>query len=463
MSHQIAICSDLIKKSKSYLPFNTNGTRVSPPDKASQHWFSFDKSYHPLIITDDKGKAINDPNIYMQFELSVEYGTAATFVEPFVTICKPVKGVYWFHSIIPHIGGTFKSNYTPIFQSKSTEKKVRDLLHTMKVKHTDEEKAILSDIYSGTASDMIDDNGKDTAKNQRISSKYTKKRQSADISDAASSNAYNFPSVTSSGSTSAKKGSRSSKVEVDTLETDEELLQLHSKTLPYPLYALPCKGRLNRSMKGTHLNGAVMQVNLPPSLVTASLDDKSCEETSVGIIHNTIESLQSSPTVNELFARVQVRCRTIIEAQSVINLFKQSFEYLFEDNVLYANEKRRFKKALSLCCTKSVCYGDVFGAKYLLRFIILVVLGSDAEQQRMEVAKIASSSRDGIHRSSSRIKDSDAHGDDNDSDSASPSKLSQMRRSAIIDRQVKTKFYQMEQVINEVIKELDESSHYLFV
>ena len=176
-----------------------------------------------------------------------------------------------------------------------------------------------------------------------------------------------------------------------------------------------------------------MQATLPASLVVALLDDKDSYRAYVdskcGVF--SAQNLKQDPTVNELFQRTQVRLhKVILDVESLIDALRTSFEYAFDRAVLYEYEKQCFQGVLNDLKKQEICCADIFGGKYLLRFLISMLSFSNVIEGGEEEEVGA--------------------------------KGSLQRRNAVNSKISKTKFQPLERVIHEIIKELDEHSHYIF-
>jgi len=204
------------------------------------------------------------------------------------------------------------------------------------------------------------------------------------------------------------------------------------------------------------LSGPVLALTFPPSLVLALLDDSAREKSNVANATacpnlNSFRVAQQ-PTVSDLFTKHLHRCKTngLLEADSMVKLLREGFEHCFETAILYNDERNRLSPILKKLQREKIPFADLFGATYMLRYLIAIVTLTDAEQ--IELPPLPS-----------RGKAASSSGDDGDDADSSARTSALQRRSAVTNRQVKSQFYHLEQVLGIIIKDLDEHAHYYFM
>ena len=356
--------------------------------KNPHQWFSFVKGcYYPLALKNNSDHSTaHDLSAILTMTIEMKEGTTISVLDKTVLSTKPIKGIYWFGAIEPHVGGT----YIITFDCEG-RKDVSALTCTFTVPYSSEEKEMLELIKNAE--------NEPQKKKMKVS---------------------NTPS---------KKGKAD-----DTASPSQASLSSHFDVLAYPKNAfLTAKGRLQRMKKPYTIVGPVMQATLPASLVVAILDDrdsyKALVDSKCGVF--SVQTLKQDPTVNDLFHRTQLRLhKVIVDVENLMDVLRSSFEYAFESSILYTYEKENFQGVLNELKKQEICYCDIFGGKYLLRFLISMLMYSSVME-----------------------------GEEDDETGV---KGSLQRRNAVHSKLSKTKFHPLERVIHEIIKELDEYSHYIF-
>ncbi len=384
------VLSEDARKKKPASYFSLPDDKISRTTGKNPHqWFSFVKGcYYPIaIVNKTSNDEIHDPSLILTMTIEMKEGTTVSVLDQTVLTTKPIKGIYWFGAIEPHVGGTY---IITIFCE--SRKDINALSCTFTVPYSSEELELLELVK--------------TVENEP-------KKKKMKLS-----------------STPSKKGSI---VEAESPSQSSSSSQLFD-VLPYPKNSfLSAKGRLQRMKKSHTIIGPVMQATLPASLVVALLDDKDSYRAYVdskcGVF--SAQNLKQDPTVNELFQRTQVRLhKVILDVESLIDTLRTSFEYAFDRSVLYEYEKQCFQGVLNDLKKQEICCADIFGGKYLLRFLISMLSLSNVIEGGEEEEVGA--------------------------------KGSLQRRNAVHSKISKTKFQPLERVIHEIIKELDEHSHYIF-
>lgn len=148
----------------------------------------------------------------------------------------------------------------------------------------------------------------------------------------------------------------------------------------------------------------------------------------MSLIEN-IEQYRQYPTVNEFFAKLLHKTNHMPEAEHVIQQFRLLFEFVFENNILYAEEQSCLHSKIKRIKQEQLKFGDHFGASYYLRFLLFVVTGADLMAAAPQKEATGSSSQ---------------------------------RRNAVSDRHHKAVFSTAQLLVDKAISELDDSSGILF-
>lgn len=144
------------------------------------------------------------------------------------------------------------------------------------------------------------------------------------------------------------------------------------------------------------LTGPKITLELPPAIVNALRDDHSnitaltqaireeigTDDIKAFFVSSQIKYLNANevhPTVNEVLLRLQDKCIHIQESNKIIQAFRNTFEYYFYDRLLHVIERRLLSQAIRN--RRNTKFGDSFGVIFLLRLIVLIVMGADKQQQ----------------------------------------------------------------------------------
>ena len=136
------------------------------------------------------------------------------------------------------------------------------------------------------------------------------------------------------------------------------------------------------------IDGPQQWVSLPPSLLSAILDDKvrvaidarqHAEEKEQGVRRTSVQRAYvgperqwlNRPTVNEIF-RTLVRGTIQTEGMAdIVRQLQHLFEFCFEDNILYADERPVLQELVNGLKDDEEKFADHFGPVYFLRFLLL--------------------------------------------------------------------------------------------
>jgi len=376
------------------------------PPAAGDHWFKYNKNWYTLAIVDDKGVEVvantETVNIVITF-------VATSGVEvPSVTVStKPTHGMFWFKSIDLYLFG----RVTMTFSSSSTIRghRFKDLVINIPV---------VKDIYGKTYSE----------------SELVRRDEANDKVDIVIPRSRKRSTVGSdTGSKRSITNERSFVEPFFVSECDD--------VLPMPLSSafLSSRQRFERH-RGTYANdenkssklkpgrsfdGPVLKLTLSSSLTTILLDDQAQVKSllhfhEAGFDIRVLEQMRSNaqrPTVNELFLKLQDKLLHVPEVAKEIQHLRYCFEGLFEDNVLFKEEKIVLKSKIDAIRLSRSKFADNFGPYYFLRFIVFFALAANA--------------------------------------STFESSLSSMRGNALICRQGESAFVLMQEIFDMALKDLD--------
>ena len=413
-------------------------------DDPSALFMSFsDKEYHPIgILNSTNDDLLSDSSIKMKMTIEIEQESGIVARHE---ITSPLaEKAYWFRPILFHVTGKF--TYTFSLQLLKND-------HRYDIEPFEWKGVCLApdgnakgykdrqEVTVAAAADDDDDNNDDDieepiSKKQKVDKKSSKKAKAKHAEDDEYEDDF------------------------ADLETDEVYDSKRKQTvgslLPYPEKTpLKKKSRLERGLPmmgdGIDIRGPGLELKLPPSLVVALLDDRN--NATVANKDSAVDFKGDDPTVNDLLFRCQRKFENAISDNELyINQIRCGFEYSFESCVLYSSEKKRFKKVIEKCRTNKTLFGDVFGAIYLLRFIVILALNADLSNDHdtnggtIDDAILASTI------------------DSNDLSSSSSiiNQHSSKRRAASMTKKMKEAFFKTQAVVSSIVKELDDDAHYLF-
>ena len=417
------------------------------PAKSGDHWFEYNTNWMTVAVFDDKGKELAagaSDSVSISMKFVAESGTEVLPVE---TTTKASKGVFWFRSIDPFLFGhltlTFSSGLCrghpvePLVVQVSASKDIYGKAYA------ESELVVRDEMGSpqpGAGAAAAPSLAAAVAVGGGGGGGGGGGRKRADSHGSG-------PAAAAAAAAGAGGGrvKRARKVPVFTSTSDDIL---HVPTLQ-PL--LSARHRIERFVKetpelaapssagtkrgGWRIDGPVLKVELSPSLTAAVLDDKTQVEAYVSLERagydiQTLEQARSNahrPTVNELFLKLQNKMAQIPEIGKLIAHLRMCFECMFENNILFVEEKELFKHKIDTIRNSHSKFGDSFGCIHFLRFIIFFVMAAD------------SASFDDAAASSSA-----------------------QRRNTISSRNGKTTFLRLQEVIDAALRDLDEGAHYYY-
>jgi hypothetical protein len=428
------------EKKKTFIPFGICKRDKNIKNKYPINSIDFDTSGEVLCV---------DKNLHLNLEISMEGNKSLTSTYEIKAAANNI-GVYWFASVSCHIEGTMILTFSCPENSKilpfqlKIKSESNNISKNENENNSDNKNKINIDIGNSSRVKSI------VANISNSGSKKLAKRQIKEVNNENFVPLKKAVTSTGIGQNQIFESSQQSKLVKPTLieekEEENSLQNSHNindydKILPYPIFpVLSSKYRLTRNADILTISGHGMDVSLPPSLMTALLDDR-IRVNSVVIIPSE-HSFRLNPTVNELLQTCQEgnRLRLIADSENYIQELKFGFDTMLESRILYSSERSVFKKSIIQWRSEGIHLGDVFGSVHLLRHLILVLKGMCQIQEKQAA-----------DASTEEIKI------DN-----SPTKSSQSRRTALSTRHAISSFFKMKEVIVEILKELNDNSHYLF-
>lgn len=378
---------------------------VRPPknEKGVDNWYEYNQSWYTLVVVDEKGKEVpaTSQTMTMTLEFISDSGVDAQGVS--LTTKSSKGGVFWFQSVDPSLFGELSMT----FSSKS-------LFRGHAVDPLEIKIAIVKDIY-----------GKGFRDSETTTTTNNKRGVEEMMFDDGNSE--------SRGSLLLPKFARNHVSECD-------VIFMMSSTHPF-LSALDRTERFTKQPEyngkagGWALDGPVVKIVLSWTLVVALMDDKARIETffSLRNLEYDMRPLDQSrsnaqrPTVNELFHKLQHKMSSTSDCSNIVQHLRNSFEFFFEKNVLYIEEREMYKTKIDSIRSAHCKYGDNFGPIYFLRFLVFFVTAADETSF--------------------------------DESAASSSAL---RRNTLSSRLGKTAFARLQEFVATAIKDLNDGSDYYF-
>lgn len=500
------IDAEISKNKKLYYKLPDTLQRLPPPAQSSDLWFNFGKQWHPVGLFDVDGKLVISKN-----SLTMEISNIPPQKEnikqtPYSVSAMATKGVYWFAVISVFVGG--------IITYKFTSSDADSLFHRTEI--------IGSEISDSSRSKAEASNAALPKKTSSTpsSTKEKQKKASSEIAKETDTKSCNLDKSKKSRSAIASKQEDSKAKRILTsmdlasacgVSGSNRLNGIGRQGSPVPGGGLKLsyKSRIERSAQLitpkvnedmdhkfsaqslVRVRGPILEIALPPSLTVALLDDRARIDSGITGVYNlpyssvsteTDSSSSSSSqtmapsTVADLLNKIQLRAKhSIAECDVLILRLRQLFECLFESSILYSIERKEMKQEIEAIKAQKSSFADSYGGIYLLRLIVLIVAGADsiyptskesAGSGLTDVAEESSSSSTERSKTGNLLYDPI----DNDhvlstSSHSSPHNISQnskSRRSAIINKHQKNEFYKFQELIDCVLKELDESAHIIF-
>jgi len=388
---------------------------VHPP-AAGDHWFKYNQNWYTLAVVDENGVEVvantETVNIVITF-----VSTSGVDVLPVTVSTKPTRGMFWFKSLDLYLFGSVAMT----FSSTSTFRghRLKPLVINIPV---------VKDIYGRTYSE----------------SELVRRDKANDNVDSGISTLRKRSTVGNGETVSNRDIKNQKRACIEPFFVSE-----CDDVLPMPLSSafLSSRHRFERH-RGTYTNderksskpkpggwsfdGPVLKLTLSSSLATTILDDQANVKSllhfheadfDIRVLEQTRSNAQR-PTVNEMFLKLQDKMLHVPEIAKEIQHLRYCFEGMFENNVLFTEEKIVLKSKIDAIRLSRSKFGDNFGPYYFLRFIVFFALAAEAS----------------THESSS----------------------SSLRGNALICRQGKSAFVRMQEIIDTALKDLDDGAHYYF-
>lgn len=454
-----------------------------------------EKEYYPLGIFSSETKDIVIKTQYrlkMMVDLDVN-GSKAKDDESMSTAYEVTltqsKGIYWFGLIQPHVSGILHvqaivendHNVIPLNVSIVVTSGADNEDDTVD-KYKPEDEVVFSPSKSKRHSRVKDDSAiPNEVSSSKLKGGEISRRKSESTSSKVTEVNVSIESKKRKRSLSTapeietvtKKAARESRASREDLRTtisvDEEsseeeipfksrqnkkrrvalpLVDEKYRTLPFPpLNFLPASARIQRPISDLiTIKGPQLTVTFPPSVSLAFRDDRLRvhtlqmqypEVTNASLDQQTATQLQyitnneAFPSVNELLYRLENKVVHVADSSSIIQSMREAFEYYFASNLLYNFEYLVMEDKLLDLESRKVKYGDSFGAPFLLRLIVLIVVGVDT----LEVPT---------------------------SSSGSPRSSSGLRRNAVLEKQTKATYSRLQDILDILLADLEEYAHLLF-
>lgn len=407
---------------------------LPPPENVDEQWMAWnEKVWYPLSIYDEStGKNVSK-QVGVRITLTVSFKAVSGVEVDDVSLTTGADkdGIFWFKCINPFLFGVITLTFSEDLKKKS-EHIIAPLVSSIKVDK--------------------DHKGKGFSDSELVKRDAALETSSAVPAVASSSAPSRKRALSEGGAAPIEKKAVTRKQLMPFISTSDNILPMPS--LP-PL--LTANRRIDRmvgtaavaasaspttdassssSLSGAAtISGPVLQTELSTWLANAIRDDKTQVETyrameQWGIDIRPLDQARSNmqrPTSNELFLRLQKAAVQIPESEKSVQLLRNCFECMFENNILYTEEKALFKDKLTSIRNSRSKYADSFGPYYFLRFLVFFVTAAD---------------------SSTFIDDVGS--------------TSVVRRNAASNRQGKSAFVKFQELIDLAIKDLNENAHHYF-
>ena len=405
--------------------------------------------FHPIgILNSATDDLLSDSSIKIKMTIEIEQDNGT--VSRHELTSQMSDKAYWFRPIIFHVTGKFTYTFSLQLNKNDDRYDLEPFEWKGVCVDPDGNTKGYKPRQDITSTDDQDDDEKAVSKKQKVDKKSAKKTKAKHDSDDDDDDEYED--------------------DFADLETEEvydiKRKQTVGALLPYPEKTpLKKKSRLERGTPmmgdGIDIIGPGLELKLPPALVIALLDDRN----NVAVAKkDMVADFKSDPTVNDLLFRCQRKFENAISDNELyINQIRCGFEYSFENCVLYSSEKKRFRKVIEKCRSNKILFGDIFGAIYLLRFIVILALNADLGNDHDTTT---STIDDAILASTDEMNDSTAAKSSSSSSSTSSTSIinqhSSSRRAASMTKKMKEAFFKTQAVVSSIVKELDDDAHYLF-
>jgi hypothetical protein len=401
--------------------------KTLPSNPAQKNWFAFDsKGYHAFGIFESDGTLVLRPDIQVCMTLSQDDN------DDFISDpASQQKGIYWFQCVKPTDAGNMKVQVDTI----QHQDEVARLTCEIEVMDSASDKGSKN---TGRKSIESSTSRKDeTLQSEGTTPRSSRKRRAQD--EPPTDDAVTPCSTPISESQVVLKGNTSSescdKVALSALDIPSE---------PYPCNdAIEPIRRLERvSNPGmVALKDGTLHLSVPQALAIVLFDDRAhvqsianCASRSDQLRFGNSTYYTNTPTVNDLIIYFGTKCK-ISETSDVLDFVEGTFEYFFEDALLYTEERYWLRpKIADIQKSNGKSFLTSFGPIMLLRHIMFLSATVD---------KSYVGSADALGDSSQAI----AVGD---------------RKSSSMQKLLKASAEKMHDVLQFILKELDEMAHYLF-
>ncbi len=432
--HLGIVACELEKKS-SYWEIPKTLVKNHPPASKSQQWFDYAHgNYYPIGLMNQAGDLVQTKRS-VQLEVSYINDLYAP-IEP--SIIGPVKaksGIYWFTALKSYVFGKIVVNFSVVPDETDEDNNENFISYNEHIVITKDEDG---NENSDNLMECVDED-EPIDKKKMKKGKYrhevnedegepNQTRKTKKSNKRSESFASNDDNNESSVILVKKKSKKNSKCFSDVFLPDIIMPEpvVAPNAARYRLYRSPfCDSDSGKSERIVIAGGA-LSITLPQSLTLAALDDETRVKTNA-ILHSegrlsTLDEphtlYYNRPTSNQLFLKLANRMSHVVDAADIVNQLRLLFEYCFEDWILYAEEKDLLKSKLSQIKSDKLKFGDHFGPYYYLRFIMFFILLADTVTS------------EGDNGGSSRGN----------------------------DRQFKTLFSKAQEVVNNAVKDMDESA-----
>lgn len=442
----IKIVDEQVAKNKLYLPFPTS-LQVTTPSNSENFLYSFSKikEFYPIGLFDHNGILVHLPRVVLHFhaEYEGEDENCKILNNSFDTILNQMKGIYWFKALKAHIVGVIHISITPVVEDESIQ--IEPLLFDIEVKDGERSRGQRRNVIFQSS---IVEEGKEPMLSktnpQNITSSSSKK--SSTVKSEVIPN---------------KDVLISEKISTLTSKTipEQEIDDFKFKTLPFPKFnILSSKYRLDAkydNLQPLTLNGPQMTIQLKLPLTRVLYDDRlRIQELKIMYpqlvdIGNQYPSIQlkyvttneTSPSVSQLLFRLENRLKSssITDYEEVIQSLQLLFEYYFMDKILYPFEANAMLYRIQKYQMKKIKFAEKFGAIFLLRFIVFLVLNI-GKKDNIVMDSIESSSE----RKKSKFETSSSVNN-------------------ITSRQLRVHYERFQRILQLLIDDLNEDSHLLFI
>lgn len=425
---KVAYSEAQLKKKDSYVKVPKTLVREIGATKAEQgSWFGFHaKHYYPLVMLDSKDKIAHPSKSQMKLSIQSDLkGMHAAEI-----FCKPDKGgVYWFKGIRAFIFGKTKLTFSVDLPDKSVE----PFTQTIKVEF-DAEGRTLDEIPV----EEVEEESPKKAKKEKEPAE--KKRKYEKISAKEGGGAASTPEKTATG----RKKKKNASLSMDIIQPlpNSSLLSGKHHLRPAGIVGLidSCGPKGKKDV--VTISGPQLIISLTPSLMHALVKDRlrvgqlasRIDKSSAGEVTRLLqeEKYLHRPTANELFLKLNNKTAHIPEGEHVLDQMRYLFEYAFENKILYSEEKKIYKHLLNSIRNGDGKFGDNFGVTYYLRFLLYMTMEADFHVP----------------------VDSDAE--------AAGGSASSQRTKAVSDRHSKALFSTAQQLLDNAIRDLEDSAIALF-